>query len=109
MNQFQDMMAKAQALQSQMMAAEEKVKTLTATGESGGGLVKVVLSGKGVMQSITIDPSLIKPDDKEVLEDLIAAAFTHAQKNMTALVQEEMQKATGGLSLPPGVKLPGIF
>jgi DNA-binding YbaB/EbfC family protein len=108
MNQLKDMMAKAQALQAQMMGVEEKLKTLEIGGESGGGLVKVVISGKGVMRSVTIDSSLLTVENKEVLEDLVAAAFTNAQKKMTATVQEEMGKATGGLQMPPGMQFPGL-
>ena len=108
MNQLKDMMAKAQALQAQMMGVEEKLKTLEIRGESGGGLVKVVISGKGVMKSVSIDPSLLIPDNKEVLEDLVAAAFTNAQKKMTAIVKEEMGRATGGLQIPPGMQFPGV-
>ena len=108
MNQLKDMMEKAQALQTQMLNVEEKLKTIEVGGESGGGLVKVVLSGKGVMKSVNIDPSLLTAESKEVLEDLIAAAFTNAQKKMTMTVQEEMGKATGGLQMPPGMKFPGL-
>ena len=108
MNQIKSMIEKAQAMQAQMLGVEEKLKTLEAVGESGGGLVKVTLSGKGVMKAITIDASLLVPDEKEVVEDLVAAAFTNAQKKMTSLVQEEMSKVTGGLSLPPGMSFPGL-
>ncbi|MGB1229791.1 MAG: YbaB/EbfC family nucleoid-associated protein [Holosporaceae bacterium] len=108
MNQFKDMMEKAKALGTQMQNAQENLKNIEAEGQSGGGLVKVVMSGKGVVKQVTIDPSLINVDEKEVLEDLVAAAFTDARQKMETLAQEEMTKATGGLSLPPGFNMPGL-
>lgn len=106
--QLKDMMQKAQAMQAQMMKAEENLKNLEVSGESGGGLVKLTLSGKGALKAITIDPSLLKEEEKEVLEDLILAAFAHGQKKMTEAVQAEMGKATGGLQLPGGMNFPGM-
>ncbi|MEH0002572.1 MAG: YbaB/EbfC family nucleoid-associated protein [Holosporaceae bacterium] len=108
MNQFKDMMEKAKALGTQMQNAQENLRNIEAEGQSGGGLVKVVMSGKGVVKKVTIDPSLINVDEKEVLEDLVAAAFTDARQKMETLAQEEMTKATGGLSLPPGFNMPGL-
>lgn len=108
MNQFKDMMEKAKALGTQMQNAQENLKNIEAEGQSGGGLVKVVMSGKGVVKQVTIDPSLINVDEKEVLEDLVAAAFTDARQKMETLAQEEMTKATGGLSLPSGFNFPGL-
>ncbi|MGB0918966.1 MAG: YbaB/EbfC family nucleoid-associated protein [Holosporaceae bacterium] len=108
MNQFKDMMEKAKALGTQMQNAQENLKNIEAEGQSGGGLVKVVMSGKGVVKQVTIDPSLINVDEKEVLEDLVAAAFTDARQKMETLAQEEMTKATGGLSLPSGLNFPGL-
>ena len=78
----------------------------TVTGQSGGGLVKVTLSGKGVMTALDIDASLLKPDEKDILEDLILAAHTDAKTKSEAMMAEEMKSVTGGLPLPPGFKLP---
>ena len=108
MNQFKDMMEKAKALGTQMQNAQENLKNIEAEGQSGGGLVKVVMAGKGVVKQVTIDPSLINVDEKEVLEDLVAAAFTDARQKMETLAQEEMTKATGGLALPSGFNFPGL-
>jgi len=106
MNQFKQMMEKAQALTAQMKNAEERLEKLEAEGVSGGGLVKITVLGKTAVKKVVIDPSLLKEEEKEVLEDLIAAAFTDARKKMETLMQEEMSKVTGGLSLPGGMKFP---
>ena len=108
MNQFKDMMEKAKALGEQMQKAQEGVANLEAEGSAGGGLVTVVITGKGVGKKVTIDPSLIKVDEKDVMEDLIAAAFTDAKQKLDALTQSEMMKATGGMQLPPGFNFPGL-
>ncbi len=89
-----------------MAEAQEKIQTMQVTGTSGGDMVEVTLSGKGDMRQVQIDPSLLDGDDKEVLEDLIMAAHNDAKSKAEELVQEEMAKVTGGLNLPPGLKLP---
>jgi len=99
MKQAQEMQAKMADLQNQLAAAE-------VSGAAGGDMVRVTMNGKGEMTAIKIDPSLIQPDDAEVLEDLIVAAASDAKAKVEAFVAEEMQKLTGGLQLPPGMKLP---
>ena len=100
------MMKQAQEMQAKMAEAQEKIEVMQVTGASGGGMVEVTLSGKGDMRQVQIDPSLLGGDDKEVLEDLIVAAHNDAKSKAEELVQEEMAKVTGGLNLPPGLKLP---
>jgi DNA-binding YbaB/EbfC family protein len=85
---------------------QAKLEHATVTGQSGGGLVKVTLSGKGAMTGIEIDPSLLKPEEKDILEDLISAAHADAKNKSEAMMAEEMKSVTGGLPLPPGFKLP---
>ena len=106
MRNLGEMMKQAQQVQAKMGEAQEKIEAMQVTGASGGGMVEVTLSGKGDMRQIQIDPSLLESNDKEVLEDLIVAAHNHAKSKAEELVQEEMAKVTGGLSLPPGFKLP---
>jgi nucleoid-associated protein EbfC len=100
------MMKQAQALQAKMAEAQEEIQRAEATGTSGGGLVKVTLSGKGELKAISIDPSLIVPGDGEILEDLIVTAHADAKARVDALVADKMGAVTGGLQLPPGLKLP---
>ena len=99
MKQAQEMQAKMEAVQTGLEAAE-------IAGSAGGGMVKVVLNGKNEMRGLKIDPSLATPDDVEILEDLIIAAFNDAKAKVERHVQAEMQKVTGGLQLPPGFKMP---
>ena len=106
MRNLGDMMKQAQEMQAKMAEAQEKIEVMQVTGASGGGMVEVTLSGKGDMRQVQIDPSLLGGDDKEVLEDLIMAAHNDAKSKAEELVQEEMAKVTGGLNLPPGLKLP---
>lgn len=106
MKNLGDMMKQVQAMQSRMAEMQAKLEQATVTGQSGGGLVKVTLSGKGAMTRLEIDPSLLKPEEKEILEDLIVAAHTDAKGKSEAMMAEEMKSVTGGLPLPPGLKLP---
>jgi DNA-binding YbaB/EbfC family protein len=85
---------------------QAKLEEATVTGQSGGGLVKVTLSGKGAMTGVVIDPSLLKPEEKDILEDLLVAAHSDAKAKSEAMMAEEMKAVTGGLPLPPGFKLP---
>ncbi len=101
-----DMMKQVQAMQSRMSDMQARVEQLTVTGQSGGGMVKVTLNGKGVMKSLAIEPSLLKPEDREIVEDLIVTAHNDAKAKAEALMAEEMKQVTGGLPLPPGLKLP---
>jgi hypothetical protein len=106
MKNLGDMMKQVQAMQSRMAEMQARLEQATVTGHSGGGLVKVTLSGKGVMTRLEIDPSLLKPEEKDILEDLIVAAHTDAKAKSEQMMAEEMKSVTGGLPLPPGLKLP---
>ena len=99
------MMKQAQEIQGRMQKMQEDLVNLEVEGQSGAGLVKVKLNGKLDARSLKIDPSLIKPEDAEMLEDLIVAAFQDAKGKAEAAVQAKMQEVTGGLNLPPGLKL----
>ncbi|PPR47647.1 MAG: Nucleoid-associated protein [Alphaproteobacteria bacterium MarineAlpha5_Bin9] len=103
---FTNMMKQAQELQKKMSEAQEKLKSIEVEGVSGGGLVKIISTAKGEIKRINIDESLIKQDEKEVLEDLIVAAINDAKLKGEEAAQEEMKNLTGGLPLPPGMKLP---
>lgn len=106
MKNIGDMLKQVQSMQARMTEAQERLENATATGQSGGGMVKVTLSGKGVMKGLEIDPSLMKPDEREILEDLIVAAHNDAKSKSETLAAEEMKSVTGGMPLPPGFKLP---
>ena len=106
MTDFNNMLKQAQELQKKMADAQKKVEELEAEGTSGGGLVKVKINGKNVITSVSIDESLISKDEKEILEDLIVAALNDARENVQKKISEEMNSLTGGLKLPPGMKLP---
>ena len=99
------MMKQAQEIQGRMQKMQEDLADLEVEGQSGAGLVKVKLNGKLDVRSLKIDPSLIKPEEAEMLEDLIVAAFQDAKTKAEAVVQAKMQEVTGGLALPPGLKL----
>jgi len=103
---FNNMLKQAQELQKKMADAQKKVEELEAEGSSGGGLVKAKINGKNVTTSLSIDESLISKDEKEILEDLIVAALNDARENVQKKISEEMSSLTGGLKLPPGMKLP---
>jgi nucleoid-associated protein EbfC len=102
MNNF---MKQAQTLQANMQRAQSEIAQLEVTGESGGGMVKVIMSGRHEVKRVQIDPS-IAAEDREMLEDLIAAAINDAVHRVEGATQAKMAAAMGGLSLPPGVKLP---
>lgn len=106
MKNIGNLMKQAQAMQTKMAEMQTKLSEMEVNGASGGGMVKVLVNGKGEMKKISIDPSLMIPEDVEVLEDLIVAAVNDARTRVEAMTAEEMQKVTGGLSLPPGLKLP---
>ncbi len=106
MKNLGEMMKQVQAMQSRMAEMQAKLEQATVTGQSGGGMVKVTLNGKGSMTGIVVDPSLLKPEDKEILEDLIVAAHSDAKSRVETMMAEEMKSVTGGLPLPPGLKLP---
>jgi hypothetical protein len=106
MKNLGDMMKQVQAMQSRMADLQARLEAATVTGQSGGGLVKVTLNGKGTMTGVVIDASLLKPEEKDILEDLIVAAHSDARGKAEAMIAERMQELTGGLPLPPGLKLP---
>ena len=106
MKNLGDMMKQVQAMQSRMADMQAKLETKTVTGQSGGGLVKVTLNGKGMMTAVVIDPSLLKPEEREIIEDLIIAAHSDAKNKVESLMAEELKSVTGGMALPPGMKLP---
>lgn len=106
MKNLGNLMKQAQQMQSKMAEMQAKMGELEMGGAAGGGMVQVTVNGKGEMRKIKIDPSLCTADDVEVLEDLIVAAFNDAKGKIELLMQDEMQKLTGGLNLPPGLKLP---
>ena len=100
------LMKKAQAVQAKMKDVQEELERLEVEGQSGGGMVRITLTGKGEMKSIQLDPSLLTPADKEMAEDLILAAFADAKGKADRAAAEKMQELTAGLPLPPGMKLP---
>ena len=101
-----NMMKQAQQLQKKMSEAQERLNSIEVEGVSGGGMVKVVATAKGEIKRISLDKSLLKPEDKEITEDLIVAAVNDAKQKGESAAQEEMKSVTGGISLPPGMKLP---
>jgi nucleoid-associated protein EbfC len=105
MADFLALMKQAAELKSKMEAMQAELEQLEVEGSSGAGLVVVRLSGKGEMKSVKIDESLVKPSEKEIVEDLIVAAHAEARRKAEALLQEKMQTVAGGLPLPPGMKL----
>ncbi|WP_407949884.1 YbaB/EbfC family nucleoid-associated protein [Parvibaculum sp.] len=100
-----DIMKQAQQLQSRMQSLQAELETAEVEGRAGGGLVAVVMSGKGEVKKVSIDPSLMKENEREVLEDLIVAASADAKAKAEALAAEKMKSVTGGLALPPGLGL----
>jgi DNA-binding YbaB/EbfC family protein len=102
MNQF---VKQAQALQANMQKAQAEIASLEVTGESGGGMVKVAMTGRHEVKRVQIEPSVIG-EDREMLEDLVAAAINDAVHRLEAASQAKLSAAMGGMSLPPGVKLP---
>jgi DNA-binding YbaB/EbfC family protein len=105
MKDLMKMMKQAQEIQGRVQQMQEELAALQVEGQSGGGLVKVAMNGKMEARSVKIDPSLLKPEDAEVVEDLILAAFQDAKGKAEAAMQQKMQEVTGGLPLPPGLKL----
>jgi hypothetical protein len=106
MRNLGNLMKQAQQMQSKMQEMQEQLTRLEMTGEAGAGLVRVTLNGKGELRSLTLDPKVVDPSDTEMLQDLIVAAHRAAREKIDAASQAEMQKVTGGLQLPPGMKLP---
>jgi DNA-binding YbaB/EbfC family protein len=100
------MMKQAKQLQERMEALQQEIALTEIEGSAGGGLVTVVMTGKSELKKIHIDPSLLKPEEAEILEDLIVAAANDARARAEAALAEKMREMTGGLQLPPGMKLP---
>jgi DNA-binding YbaB/EbfC family protein len=99
------LMKQAQKMQEKMQAMQEEVANAEVTGESGAGLVKVVMTGRHDVKSVSLDDSLMS-EDKDLLEDLFAAAVNDAVRKVESVSQEKMSSVTGGMDLPPGMKLP---
>jgi DNA-binding YbaB/EbfC family protein len=102
---FGNMIKQAQAMQANMQKAQAEIESLEVTGESGGGMVKVTMTGKHQVKRVQIEPAVVS-EDREMLEDLIAAATNDAVQKVDVRVQEKMASLTAGLQLPPGMKLP---
>jgi DNA-binding YbaB/EbfC family protein len=106
MKNIGQMMKQAQQMQARMAEMQARLDQIEMTGAAGGGMVQVTLNGKGDLRKIKLDKALVDPNEVEVLEDLIVAAFNDAKARVESHVAEEMGKLTGGLKLPPGMKLP---
>jgi hypothetical protein len=106
MKNLGQMMKQAQEMQAKMAEMQERLAETEVTGASGGGMIQVTLNGKGEMRGVRIDPALVDPNEVAVLEDLIVAATNDAKAKVEAQVAQKMGELTGGLSLPPGFKLP---
>ena len=105
MPDFMGLMKQAAELKTKMEALQAELDHIEVEGTAGGGLVVVKVTAKGEMKSIKIDDSLLKPEEKQIVEDLVVAAHGEARRKAEALLQEKMQALTGGLPLPPGMKL----
>ena len=105
MADFMGMMKQAAQLQSKMQELQAELDQITIEGTAGGGMVTVTLTGKGDLKAVKLDESLIKPGEKEILEDLLVAAHADAKRKSEAVLQDKMKALTGGLPLPPGMKL----
>ncbi|WP_032112683.1 YbaB/EbfC family nucleoid-associated protein [Candidatus Paracaedibacter symbiosus] len=105
MKNIGQLMKQAQAMQERMAEMQQKLEQVEISGSSGAGLVQITINGKGEMRSLKIDPSLVDPQETEVLEDLIVAAFNDAKAKLEAHTAEEMGKVTGGMNIP-GFKMP---
>ena len=106
MKDLMGLMKQAQAMQAKMADAQAQLETLVVEGQSGGGLVTVTMTAKGALKGLAIDDSLLRVDEKEILEDLIVTAHEDARRKAERLMEEKMRDVTAGLPLPPGMKLP---
>ena len=106
MKNLGQMLKQAQAMQARMAELQSQLEQVEMTGGAGGGMVSVTVNGKGEARQVKIDPTLVDPEEIEVLEDLIVAAFNDAKAKVEDHVAQEMSKLTGGLNLPAGMKLP---
>jgi nucleoid-associated protein EbfC len=105
MPDFLGLMKQATELKSKMEAMQAELDRMEVEGTAGGGLITLKISGKGDLRGVHVDDSLLKPDQKEILEDLIVAAHADARRKLETILAEKMQAMTGGLPLPPGLKL----
>ncbi|MEM9356922.1 MAG: YbaB/EbfC family nucleoid-associated protein [Pseudomonadota bacterium] len=105
MKDLMGMMKQVQQMQAKMQEMQQELEDLEVTGQSGAGMVTVTLNGKGEMRGVKIDPSLMKPDEAEIVEDLIVAATSDAKAKADAAGQDKMKSVAGGLPIPPGLKL----
>ena len=105
MADFMGLMKQAAQLQTKMQALQSELDTIMVEGVAGGGVVAVTMSAKGELKAVKIDDSLLKAEEKEILEDLLVAAHADARRKSEALLQDKMKQLTGGLPLPPGLKL----
>jgi DNA-binding YbaB/EbfC family protein len=105
MADFMGLMKQAAQLQSKVQAMQAELEQTEVEGTAGGGLLTLRLNGKGDLKGVNVDPSLLKPDEKEILEDLLVAAHADARRKAEAMMQDKMKQLTGGLPLPPGLKL----
>ena len=106
MKDIMGLMKQAQAMQARVEEIQNELEKLEVEGVSGGGLVRVTLTGKGHLRGLSIDDTLLKPDEKEIVEDLIVAAHADAKAKAERASEEKMKAVTAGLPLPPGMKLP---
>jgi DNA-binding YbaB/EbfC family protein len=106
MKDIMGLMKQAQAMQARMQEMQAELENTEVEGQSGGGLVRVTLTAKGAMRGISVDASLLKADEKEIVEDLILTAHEDARKKGERLIEDKMKSVTAGLPLPPGMKLP---
>ena len=106
MKNLAGLMKQASQMQSKMQEMQAKLEAMETEGQSGAGMVTVTLGGKGDLRRLKIDPALLDPTDAETLTDLIVAAHADAKRRIDAMAAEEMERATGGMQLPPGMKLP---
>ncbi len=104
--QLGKLMKQAQQMQANMQQAQEELANMEVAGESGGGMVKVVMTGRHELRRVTIDPTIFQEDDREMVEDLVAAAVNDAVQRIEKMVQEKMSGFTAGMGLPPGFKMP---
>ena len=106
MKDIMGMMGKIKDMQSKMESMQVELEEMEAQGTAGGGMVTVTLSGKGTMKGVQIEPSLLNPDEVEILEDLLVTAHNNAKQNAEQLAKDKTAELTAGLPIPPGMKLP---
>ena len=106
MKNLGNMLKQAQQMQSKMAEMQDRLSEIELEGQSGAGMVRITVNGKGEMKRVKLSKDAVDPNDVEVLEDLIVAAFNDAKSKIEGVVAEETQKLMGGLKLPPGMKLP---